>query len=82
MQALPVRRLWISGAHVSRSGKAAAQSDWDRFPARKIDKCDVPRDTYPAHDYGKAHLGSVVVASVWLAFYVIVAIHRLIASSN
>jgi hypothetical protein len=40
-----------------------------------LDQCDIGREAYPPSDRGV----TVVWASAWLAFYVIVAIHHFIA---
>jgi hypothetical protein len=61
--------------------QAVARSDQDRCDAREFDKCEIGRDAYPLINSGVG-IGPVVVASAWLAFYVIAAIHNLIASSN
>ena len=56
--------------------QAAAQSVQDRRDVSESDQRDVGRSASPPYD----HRGIVVVASGWLAFYVIAAIHQFIAS--
>jgi hypothetical protein len=55
--------------------QAAARSAQDRCGANRR---EIGRDTFPPHD----HKGTVVVASAWLAFYVIAAIHEWIISTH
>jgi hypothetical protein len=57
--------------------QAVARSAQDRCDVREFDKCEVGRDAYPAYDYREVGFGSAVVASIWLAFYVIAALHSL-----
>jgi len=49
-----------------------------RCDVSESDQRDIGRDASPPYD----HSGIVVVASAWLAFYVIAAIHTFIASGN
>jgi hypothetical protein len=62
----------------------AGEPQWRQAIARSVqDRCDVSefdkgRDAFPPYN----HRGTVVVASAWLAFYVIAAIHPFIASGN
>lgn len=58
--------------------QAVGRSVQNRLDVRGFNKCEVGRDANPPYDYG----GAVVVASAWLAFYVIAALHHLIASGN
>jgi len=64
---------------VKRAGEpgwqAIARSVQDRCDVPRFDKCEVGRDANPPYD----HRGVVVVASAWLAFYIIAAT---IASGN
>jgi hypothetical protein len=62
-----------------RWGQAVARSVQDRCDAREFDKCEIGRDAYPLINRGVC-IGPIVVAIAWLAFYVIAAIHNLIAS--
>ena len=55
-----------------------ARSVQDRCDVSESDQRDIGRDASPPYD----HSGIVVVASAWLAFYVIAAIHTFIASGN
>jgi len=48
-----------------------------RGDVREVDKREIGPDACPPYD----HRGLIVVAGGWLAFYVIAAIHDLIASS-
>ncbi len=69
---------------VERAGEpqwqqAVARSVQDRCDAREFDKCEIGRDAYPPINRGVG-IGPAVVASAWLAFYVIAAIHDFIAS--
>jgi hypothetical protein len=68
---------------VERAGEpqwrqAAARSVQDRCDVSEFDKREIGRDASPPYD----HSGTVVVASAWLAFYVIAAIHHFMASGN
>jgi hypothetical protein len=56
--------------------QAVAQSVHDRRGVREVDKRETRQDACPPYD----HRGVVVAGSAWLAFYIIVAIHDLIAS--
>jgi len=65
----------------------AGEPQWRRAVARSVQACDVSefdkpeigRDAYPPNN-GGVGIGPAVVASGWLAFYVIAAIHDFIAS--
>lgn len=68
---------------VERAGKpqwrqAVARSVQDRCEVSEFDKPEIGREASPPYD----HRGTVVVASAWLAFYVIAAVHHLKASGN
>jgi len=52
----------------------------DRSGVPEFDKCEIGRDAYPAYDQKEVGIGSVFVATTWLAFYVVAAIH--FASGN
>ena len=56
--------------------QAAPRSVQDRCDVSESDQRDVGQSASPPYD----HSGIVVVASAWLAFYVIAAIHDFIAS--
>ncbi len=43
----------------------------------EFNKCEVGREAYPACGHREVGIGSVVVASIWLAFFVIAAVHSL-----
>jgi hypothetical protein len=58
--------------------QAVARSVQDRRDLSESDKREIGERSYPPYD----HKGLVVVASVWLAFYVFATIHDLIASGN
>ena len=60
------------------SARAPAQSSQNRCDVPEFDRCEIGRDAYPPYD----QRGLVVVASAWLAFYAIAAIHHFIASGN
>jgi hypothetical protein len=69
--------------------RQAAGSAQDRCDVSEFDKCEIGRDAYPLCDHRAAYppydhravgIGSAFVASAWLAFYVIAAIH--VASGN
>jgi hypothetical protein len=49
----------------------------DRSSIREFNCFDVGRDAYPASDHKGVGLGAVVVASIWLVFYVIAAVDAL-----
>lgn len=53
--------------------RAVARSVQDRCDVSEFDKCEIGRDAYPPYN----HRGTVVVASAWLAFCIIAAIHSL-----
>jgi hypothetical protein len=61
-----------------KSRQAAAQSVRDRCDASALDKPQTRRDGIPPYN----HRGIIVVASVWLAFYVILTIHHFMSSGN
>ncbi len=68
---------------VERAGEAPwrqalARSVQDRCDVAEFDKPEIGRDAFPPYN----HRGTVVVASAWLAFFVIAAIHHFIASGN
>jgi hypothetical protein len=68
---------------VERAGEppwrqAVARSVQDSCDVSKFDKREIGRDASPPYNYG----GTVVVASAWLAFYLIAAIHHFMASGN
>ena len=68
---------------VERAGEpqwpqAVTRSVQDHCDVSEFDKSEIGRDAFPPYN----HRGTVVVASVWLAFYVIAAIHEFIASGN
>ena len=64
----------------------AGEPQWRQAVARSVQACgvsefdkpEIGRDAYPPYN----HRGTVVVASAWLAFYVIAAIHHFIVSGN
>ena len=58
--------------------QAVARSVQDRCDFSEFDKPEVGRDAFPPYN----HRGTVVVASAWLALYVIASIHHFIASGN
>jgi hypothetical protein len=58
-----------------RRRQAIVRSVQDRCDVPEFDKCEVGRDAYPAYGHREVGIGSVVVATAWLAFYVIAAIH-------
>ena len=58
--------------------QAVARSVQDRCDVSEFDKPEIGRDASPPYN----HRGTVVVASAWLAFYVIAAIHGFMTSGN
>jgi hypothetical protein len=44
----------------------------------KFDKCEIGQEAYPHYN----HRGTVIVGSAWVTFYLIIAIHNFLASSN
>lgn len=56
--------------------QAAVRSVQHRREVREVDKRETRADAYQPYDHG----GLVVVASAWLAFYVVAAFHTFIAS--
>ena len=68
---------------VERAGEpqwrqAAPRSVQDRCDVSASDQRDIGQSASPPYN----HSGIVVVASAWLAFYVVAAIHTFIASGN
>jgi hypothetical protein len=61
-----------------RSPQAVARSVQDRCGLSESDRCEIGERAYRPYD----QKGLVVVASVWLAFYVFATIHDLIAFGN
>jgi hypothetical protein len=57
--------------------QAGAPSVQDRCDVPEFNKCEVGRDAYPAYAHREVGIGSVVVASIWLAFFVIAVVHSL-----
>ena len=55
---------------------ALARSVQDRREGREVGEREIGPDAHAPYD----HRGLVVVASAWLAFYVVAAIHDLIAA--
>ena len=70
--------LAVERAGQPRWRQAAARSVHDRCDVCEFDKPEIGRDAYPPYN----PRGTVVVASGWLAFDVIVAIHHFITSGN
>ena len=65
---------------LERAGEAPwrqAPSVQARCDVPEFNKCEVGRDAYPACGHREVGIGSVVVASIWLAFFVIAAVHSL-----
>jgi hypothetical protein len=58
--------------------QAAARSAQGRYGVSDFGRRGIGRDTSPPYN----HKGTVVVASAWLAFYVIAAIHEWIISTH
>jgi hypothetical protein len=58
--------------------QAVARSVQDRCDVSEFEKTKIGRNALSPYN----HRGTVVVASAWLAFYVIAAIHHLIATRN
>jgi hypothetical protein len=67
--------LAVERAGEPRWRQAVARSVQDRCDVSEFDKREIGRDASPPYNHG----GTVVVASAWLAFYVIAAIHHFIA---
>jgi hypothetical protein len=55
----------------------AARSAGGGCDAPELGRCEVGRDAHPTYHRGEVGTGSVVVAGLWLAFFVIAAIHSL-----
>ena len=72
--ALPLDR---ERADEPKSRQAVAPLVQDRRDVSAFDKLQIGRDGLPPYN----HRGTVV-ASAWLAFYIIAAIHHLIAAGN
>ncbi len=67
--------LAVKRAGEPRWRQAIARSVQDRCDVSEFDSCEVGQDDNPPYD----HRGVIVVASAWLAFYIIAAT---IASGN
>jgi len=79
MQALAdVLPLALKRAREPGWRQAVARSVGARGEAPKLDTCKMGPDADPPCDMR----GVVVVASVWLAFYVVAAIHHLAATGS
>jgi hypothetical protein len=70
---------------VDRAGEpqwrqAFARSVQDRCDVAEFDKCEIGRDAYPPINAGVG-IGPAVAASIWLAFYVVAAVHSLASGS-
>lgn len=72
--------LPLTLADESRWQQAVVRSVQDRSDVPEFDKCEIGRDAYPAYDQKEVGIGSVFVATTWLAFYVVAALH--FASGN
>jgi len=70
--------LAVERAGEPRWRQAVARPVQNRCDVAESDKPDIRRDAFPPYD----HRATVVVASAWLAFYVIAAIHPFMASGN
>jgi hypothetical protein len=57
---------------------AGARSAQDRCDVSEFDKFEIGREAYPPCN----HAGSAVMASAWLAFYVLAAIQHFVAYGN
>jgi len=72
----------ITAANVYGLSTPKPQTRWRALNNRRdvieFDKPEIGRDASPPYN----HKGTVVVAMAWLAFYVIAAIHHLVASAN
>src|SRR5262245_7714755 len=63
-----------------RRRQAIVRPVQDRSDVPEFNKCEVGRDAYPAYGHREGGIGSLFVATAWLAFYVVAAIH--VASGN
>ena len=70
--------LAVERAGEARWRQAVARSVQDRCDVSGSDKREIVRDASPPYN----HSGTVLVASAWLAFYVISALHNFLASGN
>jgi hypothetical protein len=70
--------LAVERAREAPRRHAAAPSVQDRCDVRECDTRGNGRAAYPPYHHGSV----VIMASAWLAFYVIAAIHHLMASGN
>lgn len=59
----------------------AAPSFQARCDVPEFNKCEIGRDAYPASNHGKVGINAVVVASIWLVFYAIAALHALVSGN-
>jgi hypothetical protein len=62
--------------------RISARSVPARSDVAAFDTCEVGRDAYPPSHHRNAGVGPVVVASIWLAFYAIAAVHSLAAGNS
>ena len=76
MQSNSVSRSIAVGGTNWRQAKARPLLDNTRVC--EFDQCEIGRDAYPLYN----HEGVIGVASVWLAFFIILAIQYFIAAGN
>jgi hypothetical protein len=75
--ALPLAVARVGESRWRQAGARSVQvSLQNRRDVGEVDKHEIEPDDYPPYD----HRGVVVVASAWLAFYIIAATHAFIAS--
>jgi hypothetical protein len=70
-------RLAVERAGEARRQTPAARSVQDRCNGPAFDKRKLRRDAGAACDQSAVSIDTVVVAGVWLAFYVVAAVHSL-----
>ena len=60
----------------SRTARASLRP---RREISEFNRCEIGRDGYPARGRDHVGIGAVIVASIWLAFYVTAAINALVS---
>ena len=61
-----------------RRRQAAKRSVQDRCDAALFDGCEIGREAYPAYRHRDPTVGSIAVATLWLALFAFAAVHSLV----
>jgi hypothetical protein len=67
----------VQRASLPRWQKAVVRPIQDSGDVREVGKCATGRSVHPNDDHNNTDDGSVAVASVWLAFFIVAAVHAL-----